>query len=367
MKKNILFKISLCLSVLIGQHFVTTAQVEDTKIVERAFDVDTTVSIDIKNKYGLVHVSGWNQSKVEIRVELFVKEKNEDKLAKALDGIDFDFASNKYFVTAKTLLTNNRDIKSGLSSITEGLLPSDNEMIIDYYVKVPHSAKLNIENRFGDIYIEDINGRANIDLSHGDLRAAQFSNDLKLNLKFGKARIRAIQNGNMNLEYADINITEAQRLIINSKSSDNIRIEEVSDIRLDSKRDNVFIKTMNIGDINGSFSDIQIDKVLLSLNTDCRYSTLKIENIAKEIKFVNIRSEYESVSISIPNESNLLVETTYNNGIIRYPSSFEKISENISGENEDFKKLIGKIGNPNSNIANIMLHLDQSDLNIWAR
>ena len=86
----------------------------------------------------------------------------------------------------------------------------NNRAEINYKVYVPKTCQLKLENKFGNIYMTDHQGKTEIALSNGDLKAFAFSNDAQLLTNYGDLSIGSVgisfQKFKLDAHYTDINL-----------------------------------------------------------------------------------------------------------------------------------------------------------------
>ena len=138
----------------------------ESKKIERVFPVISSTTVEIINKYGKIHVLSWDKDSVGIDIELTVKSDDLNKVRKVMNTIDFDFTNTDYYVIAETEFGKKyNSLFENIKKFAESLIPSDNVVDIDYIVQVPETIELKINNKYGDVYID--NHKGNIKGTHG--------------------------------------------------------------------------------------------------------------------------------------------------------------------------------------------------------
>jgi len=91
----------------------------------------------------------------------------------------------------------------------------------NYTINFPQSMSIDLTNKFGDIYINEVSGKARINLSYGSLDVNKLNNsDNLIDLKFcNSAKVRSIQGAVVNLKYSTLDIDYAGSLRLDSKYS----------------------------------------------------------------------------------------------------------------------------------------------------
>jgi len=130
----------------------------------RNFKVTEKTTVEVSNKYGKIHVVTWKKDSARFEVDLRISTNSYQKMDKLRSNIGFDFSGSKSYVKAKTDFSNQAGV---ISDFVDAFIPS-NQVTINYMVYVPEYVNLKIENKFGDIYIDDYNGNLQIELSNGN-------------------------------------------------------------------------------------------------------------------------------------------------------------------------------------------------------
>ncbi len=175
-------------------------------------------------------------------------------------------------------------------------LLSQNKLKIEYTVYIPEGFDLEIKNKFGDIYFQDYWGKLKIDLSHGNIHAAQLS-QLQMDLSFGNANIKSIRDANLELK-----ATECDFPIIGNgeifSSSSEINISEAGFLKIDSRSDRRFVvKKADVIQGTSTFSKIIIGTISDDFRMEFSYGDLKMGRIGSGFSSIDIRGSNTPISI----------------------------------------------------------------------
>ena len=204
--------------------------------------------------------------------------------------VDFEFTDTRYYITANTRFGSpGGNFFSDLKSLSGSLLSSKNEVRIDYTVLVPPGLNINLSNKYGDIYIDDMKGSVSINLSNGDIKANSLLGETSISLNFGNGIVNELSNARLNISYADIEIQKAGQLRIESKSS-KIRIREVEILDAESRRDKYTISRIDNLFGESWFTDIWLYRADDEINFNPRYGALKVDSIPEDFSFININT-----------------------------------------------------------------------------
>ncbi len=315
----------------------------ESKRIIRSFPTDPDTRLDITNKYGKIHVIPWKKDSVSVEVDLFIKSNSTRKLEKIQDNIDFEFTATKYYIIARTVFdTKYGNFFTDLKDLSGTIIPPKNQVNIDYTVRVPSSLNINISNKYGDIYIDDLKGAVNVSLSNGDIKVNNLEGESNINLNFGNGVINFLQNAKLTLAYTDFEIKSADQININSRSS-KIKIEEANILSIQSRRDKFTITKLDNLFGDSYFSDLWIYKLNEEVNYAPKYGDIKIDTVARQFSYININSEYTDINFIFNRTAPFEMEITFHpDAIIRYPEINSDV-KTIYEEKEEIK-IAGSVG-----------------------
>ena len=320
----------------------------DRQKIVRSFPANAETRLDLTNKYGTVHVVPWKKDSVLIEIDLFIQSSSTSKLEKLKNSVDFEFSDTKYYIIAHTDFGG----KGGnfFSDLKE-IIPSKNQVKIDYQVHVPPSMNITISNKYGDIYIDDMKGSVSVNLSNGDIKANSLKGESNISLNFGNGIINELNNAKLNIAYADIEIRKVKQLNIESKSS-KIRIREVEILKTVSRRDKYTVSRVDNLFGESWFSDIWLYRLNEEINYNPKYGALKVDSIANQFSFININSENADLRMIFNRQASYQLEVLkHDDVVLQLPDEYGKL-EVIDQEDEavHLKGMVGPYPNADSQV-----------------
>ncbi|MCK4919766.1 MAG: hypothetical protein KAS71_01895 [Bacteroidales bacterium] len=298
--KNIIFSVIL-LAFIPG--ILKSQDFSDREITEKTFPVNAQTTIEVNNKYGKVHVLTWKKDSVKFVIDLKVNSNSKEKLKKLKNNIRFDFTSSKYYVTAiSNFGGNGNQIFAELRSLSETLIPGKNTIEVNYNIYCPESVNLSIINKFGDIYIDDLRGEIDINLSNGDMKINSISGESNIELNFGNAIINHLTDAVISLSYSDLNLKQAEKLQTISKSS-SIHIDEVDLLKINSRRDKYFLSDVYNMQGRTDFSQIWIEKIICSLDLNLKFGDLILDHLPVNFCKIDLVSDYADLNLYIDKDA----------------------------------------------------------------
>jgi hypothetical protein len=337
-----LLTVICCLCYAEGQEF--------SNQVVRAYKVSNETSIDVFNKYGKIHVVSWDNDSVKFIIDLKIRNKDPEKLEKIKENLSFEFTPSSYYVMARTVIGNgNQVVFKDLADIAGSYFSAPGQIQIDYTIMVPGYSSLKLENKFGDVYLDDREGNLALTLSYGNLKANKLNGNSEIKLSSGDAEINFLNDGHLFGSYSNLHILKAQNLSLDSRSS-NVTIDEVNELTLRSRRDKLILPRVRILKGDSYFSEFSILGLQDELDYIFRYGSLTIDNIQKSFSSVVINSEYTDLRLSFERGSSYDIEITHHqDALISYPRSVGTLNVKTVSGPEKQKMTYGRLGTGQSN------------------
>ncbi len=330
--------------ILFSGSITAQAQFTETREFVKRFKVNPEQSIEITNKYGKIELITWEKDSVVFEVKMKVEEKKLSRLDKALDNIDFDFTESQHYLIGRTIADKNRShLGSEFLKFKETLLQTDGSVEIDYKVWLPATNPLKVENKFGDIYMDDYQGELEIRLSNGKLKAHDFNNRTRLFLNFADAMINNMSSGNIESNYSDVYIKNGNQISYSGKSSE-VEIIELKSLTIDSRRDKFRIRRIGMLEAKGNFSNFRITDLLERATFRMVYGDLEVENVMSDFEDIRIESKSTDISLYFPAESEFGFEIKETKAEVDLPREVEIVERNEIDHKEGTFRVQGHFG-----------------------
>ena len=262
-----------------------------TKTVNQTFKVNKEDELAIENRYGEITITHWNRNEVEIKVEIESRAANEQTAQATLDRISIETQQVGNKVSAKTRFANSKQQNNQNISYN-----------IRYFVQMPAQLKAALSQKYGNINLPNKdNHEMAIAVKYGNLKGGDFVGNLALEAKYSNVALGNLKNADMELGYAgDVKIGDANRLQIEMKYS-QIEMRKVKTLQMESKYSNFKIEEMDDAEIEAKYGDGSINRLKNSLKMeDFDYSNLKVKQVDKQFKEINVEARYSNVKLAIP-------------------------------------------------------------------
>ena len=356
MKFNKMSKYITILMLALGVPLALGAQTYSEKREQgKSFKLRSGMSVSIMNKYGNVNVLPWEKDSVRIEVSMSAQSKQAAKVVKILSSIDCEMIATANLVSARTVFyDNSTTFWKDVVSYAGQVINTSSNLQINYTVYMPVTTPVKIENKFGNVYLD--NHRANVDitLSNGDLQARDFGGKLKLKLDFGSASLQDADNADLNINYSDLSLQKVNTLNLNSRSS-TFEIEEASVIEMVSSRDKLNVRNCNTLNGDASFSRIRINTLETGCSVTAKYGELKLNSISRNFRSVYIKSEYTDVYLGVNSSSAYALDMTYDakTSLNIAPSVNNQLKKETLNAKQGVVQASGNIGKPGNSQVNV--------------
>ena len=349
----------LSYTVTFGQSY------SDNQTITRKYKVNASTTIDITNKYGKIHIVEWEKDSVQFEIELSARSSDMSRLYSMIEDIDFDFTETSHYISVKTIIGSERSgFISDLKKLARSFLSSDSQLKIDYTILIPSYVDLRIDNKYGDVYVDDIKGDLNLKVSNGDFKANNLKGNTEIDMKFcNNADVNLISNGRLTVYYSDININKADQLTINSKSS-KLAIEHVDMIKMNSRSDKYHISNINFLYGETYFTDIWCYKLIDEISINTKYGDLNLEYISKDFSFINIDARYSDVNLFFERNSSYNVDINHTEKTLHFPKEISNLREQQLEEDKTRFLTYGTIGKGQAK-SKVRVNAEEGVINIY--
>ena len=323
----------LLIIVLIVSSSIARADSEKRKSVNKSYKVSGSTIVHLTNSFGKMHVETWDKNEVKVDIEVIVRASNDDRAQNLLDKIriDIDDGNPSGKLSFRTSINNN---KSGRNTSFE----------INYDVSMPKANNVELKNSFGDLYLGDLSGDAEIDVQYGNMKTGRLTGDSEVKLSFGSgfSEIDAMDEGELKVSYSKLSVEEIGILDVNSSFS-TFETEKAKSIDLIAKYGEVEIGEIDVLEADVNFSGFGLGKVYKSLVLDIDYGGSLEIGVNKSVELLDVNSSFGPVNIELDSDINGTIEVRTSFCNLRYDEDqieFSKIiKDHTSSEYE------GKIGN----------------------
>ena len=340
--KTILFLLLIPLFAFTNPH---SKKHEKSKTIKKTFAVNSNALVALNNKYGNLNITTWNKNSVEIEIIITVKGDDLEDVENKLETITVNFDANKSKVEATTKFTQNKSSWSwwkGNKNINYK---------VNYIVKMPETNAVDLDNDYGNIYLDKLAGKADINCGYGKIEVGELkANNNTINLDYcSRSTISYLKNGNIHVDYSKITIEDSEKLRLNADYS-KVKVNKTFDIHFNTDYGSITIDTAENVSGNSDYTSMGFGTIKKNLEIDTEYGSLRVKELSKSFENVKITSEYAGIKIGIEEGANFDFEIDLQYaGFNRNAKSLD-IFKSISKSSKKYYEGIYGKGSKNSRI-----------------
>lgn len=331
MKPISILKFNLVFVMILGLHVALAGTLEEKKkLINKSYPINAATVLKVSNQFGEVHLEKWDKQELKVKIEIIVNGKTEDRARQMLDKINVAISegSTMSFITE---MNGNMNSKN------------DESFKINYWINMPSTNKIDIENKFGDTYIDDWKGDAEIEVGYGNLKTMNFEGFLDLELSFGKGTVGALKNAEMEVKYSDLDVQKAVNLEMEQQFS-NVTIGSVGTIEVESKYGELVIGEVDVVEADAQFSGFSIEKLNKQMYLEASYiSDFEIEELNKDFSKIEIYGKFSNYTLRLQDGTNAELEGEFSFSNMSVSNDQVDIYRKVKDANKsEYKARIGK-------------------------
>jgi len=336
--------LSLLLIVVVS--FSLSAQ-DAQKTYSETYDISKGVTLSSDTKYSDIELLSWEKDVVDILVEVEVDASSKSRAEELLDKIEVHISKSGNTINLETDLDNGWHRNSKFE--------------IDITIKAPAYINLDMENGYGDLFIQEVSGLALLDLKYGNLKAGTLSrgNEKPYNtieLAYSNAEVDEAGWVEAELSYSDLEINQSKMLFVESKYSKLIG-ERAGGIITEGAYDKYYIDELDSFVAELKYSGIKFGRLNKTLSLHSGYTNAKIESLSKDFDEVEAALSYGNIYMGVESGASFKFngEAKYGNVSIdsgermskTKENNYTKVWGNVGSNPKSTMKLITKYGNIN--------------------
>jgi hypothetical protein len=321
---------------------------EVSKSLHNDWKVDQNSVFVLMNKYGKVDIQNWDQQQLSVDVTITVEHPDKEKAAKLLEYLTVEFSTNENELSAITQI-DQRFSKLGGSS-----WGNNKEFSIDFTVKMPKTLDARISNKYGDTFIDELTGYAEINVKYGNLQANKIlRGDEKplstLVLGYGKATIDEVNWFKVEMKYSKLEIEKSKALVMLTKYS-KFYTNEASSIVAESKYDTYDVGKADNFVVEGGYSKYNFDYIGKKLVLETKYSGTTVQKIPATFEEIKINNSYGGIKLGIDDGASYYLKGEAKYAKISFPEG-GKMNRIVSSTESSYDGYVGSNPDPAAKVS----------------
>jgi hypothetical protein len=300
--------------------------------------------LKVSNSYGNLNITSWNENRIVIEVHIQVNGNNEEKVADKLKEITVDFDATSSMVSARTIFNDN---KSGWNWNWGN--NNNVNMQVNYNIKVPIKNSVHLNNDYGSIILDRIDGHAKISCDYGRLEIGELygrNNELSFDYT-SKSTIGYINSGKISADYSGFTIEKAGDLEISADYT-NSTINKMQNLSYSCDYGKI-----EVGDVknitgNGDYINVKLGTVHGNVNITSDYGGIQIDEMAQDAGNITIRSDYTGIKIGYNSNYHFNFDISTEYAGVSGKDDFEMSVSREKSSERYYKGYYGKASSPNT-------------------
>ncbi len=315
------------------------AKSDFSKVIQKEFTISNRGTVELNNAHGEITVETNTGDKVEIEIVISVLAKSEESANEVINRIDLDFQSSEDWVKAETKINNVKSTwKKWLNWKND-----DPSFTVDYTVKMPKSCKLELMNRHGNSFVDELDGQVRVEVRHGNIRLEGVNNsvhvdvahgnitigkalDLEGTVRHGKLKLKEGNNVDIESSYSHVYIDSAKELKTNSKY-DTYKIGIINDFRNEGKYDNYEIESARSISTISKYSDFEIEALTGVGDFEMEYSGVDIAAVSADFDHLNMSGTHTEYKMHVAESATYKLDVVGEFSGVKYPSDLDVVFE----------------------------------------
>jgi len=311
------------------------------KTIKKVFSVSKNATLKVDNNYGNINITTYEGSTVNIEVRIKTNGNDEEKVIEKLEDISVEFNASTSLVSAKTLFSKNKS-----NSWWNWGRNNNVNMEINYIIKLPITNNVDLNNDYGSITLDRLEGRADINCDYGKITTKELmANNNTFNFDYtNNSYFEFINSGSINADYSGYTVGKAKNLDINADYTKS-EIEVVENITYNCDYGSVKVNNVNNVEGNGDYLTLRLGKVYKNVSLRADYGSIKIEHMTANAGNIDIESDYNGITIGYDTNYNFNFDIDLEYASLRDEEGFEFIKKRIESTDKFYQ---GYYGKPNS-------------------
>jgi hypothetical protein len=315
----------------------------EEKTIKKEYDVNSDALLKVSNSYGNLNITSWNENRILIEVHIKTSGNSESKVIKKLENITVDFEATSSMVSAKTIFNKNKS--------SWGWNWGDNNvnMQVNYTIKLPVKNSVHLNNDYGNIILDRIDGYSKINCDYGRLEIGELrGRNNNLNFDYtSRSSIGFINSGEIKADYSGFTIEKAGDLTVKADYTD-ATIEQMENLQYSSDYGSLEVAEANNIQGTGDYINVKLGTIHGNVDINADYGSFRIKEMAEDAGNLHINSDYTGIKIGYSPQYNFDFEIKTQHAGVSGKDDFEINISTEKSNNRYYKGYHGKANSGNS-------------------
>ncbi|MBN2813771.1 MAG: hypothetical protein JXQ80_06810, partial [Bacteroidales bacterium] len=310
-----------------------------TREIKKEFSVKPSTRLEILNKYGNVDIVNREDPAISIDVQIKVNVKDRKRADELLDMISIEITQEGDIIRAVT------NIDDDFGKYFRGFNSGKDGLQINYTVSMPKTVPVNLINKYGNVFVDELTSTSTLDIKYGKLTANKIIHSSKeplskILLSYSNGTIQECRWIELDIKYSKINISDSKALVILSKYS-KVFVTNGTSIVSESKYDTYEIGKLNNFVTTAAYGHFSINELTGKLQVDTKYSDVLVDQIPAGFEAIKVTNSYGNYRLGITGDASYRLNGYAKYCSIIYPENISRL--NRFNENNEMK-ITGIVG-----------------------
>ncbi|MEZ5070382.1 MAG: DUF4097 family beta strand repeat-containing protein [Bacteroidales bacterium] len=303
---------SLLLSLLLlcAVSFSLTAQ-DARKEYHESFPAGEGVTLASDVAYAQMEILSWEKDEVDVFAEVVVEASSQSRAEERLRKIEVNITKSGNTILVET------DYDDGWSN--------NAKVKVNIVVKAPAYLNLNMEHKYGDLFLQEISGHVMLELKYGNIKAGRLTRGSakpinSMELAYSNGTIEEAGSLELEIAYSDMEIDDSEYLLVESKYS-KISGEKAGVISAEGAYDKYTFDDVGSFSAGLKYSGVKFENLRKSFHLDAQYTNVKLEHVSSGFNEIQCSLSYGNFNADVDSGASYKFE-----GEARYGSV------NVAGE-----------------------------------
>lgn len=272
---------------------LAASPLEERMIIRKTFQFNEGQILGISNRYGDVNINTWTKNYAQVVITITARSNDPHRAQDRLDEVEI----------RERRSSSKIQLDTEILSKTFSLLRQQGIEVV-YEVSLPAQYPLEIENRFGDVYLDNRQGNVDIDIKNGNLIAKELSGkDNRITLQFGQVDLTTFNAGSVDISFGQLFLSEADELNLKSNGAVN-KIGQVRHLHIGANLGEIRVREVDV--ITGGYTSTKV--VLERLNHRAELDikaaiAFEVEEIAAGFEGIILTGNLTAINLGFEDEA----------------------------------------------------------------
>ncbi len=332
MKTQIFKRGATLLLALIAAGAILSLRAQDArKEYSENFQVRQGVTLTADTRYSDIEILTWDRNEVDIFAEVEVDAGSKNRAEAALARVEIGIEQSGNTIYLET------EFQDGWSRNV------DTEIRIT--VKSPAYLNLDMENSYGDLFIQQLDGLVLLELKYSNLKAGNLSRGNEkplssLELAYSNCTIEEAGWLEMEIAYTDVEILRSDRIFMESKYSKLIG-EQFGGVETEGAYDKYYLDQVGYFSAELKYSGIKFGELGRRLTLEAAYTNVNIDQLSAGFDEVDASLSYGNFNMGVEPGTSYKFQGEAKYGKVKVVRG-DQLSRSQDGS---YMKMWGSVGN----------------------